>query len=171
MPKKGACAPEASPSRCAACTGVAEYAPSHEQAMAPQQVTLSCSLGAVLEEGACARAGKPISLHGTYGREYAAGRGAYLAVREFLRAEHAGKIVGKEIVLHACPCPALLARCAPSACPLMPQEGRCASCPPCTSALFCCSAHRNYDKHASAGLLLECAAATGCQRSSAFHRA
>lgn len=52
---------------------------------------------------ACAPAGKPISLHGTYGREYAAGRGAYLAVRELLRAEHAGKIVGKEIVLHARP--------------------------------------------------------------------
>ena len=52
---------------------------------------------------ACAPAGKPISLHGTYGREYAAGRGAYLAVRELLRAEHAGKLVGKEIVLHARP--------------------------------------------------------------------
>jgi hypothetical protein len=62
---------------------------------------------AVLDQ-ACARAGKPISLHGTFGREYATGRGVYLAVRELLRAEHAGKIVGKEIVLLARPLPLLV---------------------------------------------------------------
>lgn len=50
---------------------------------------------------ACGGTGKPIALHGTFGREYATGRGVYLAVRELLRAEHAGKIVGKEIVLLA----------------------------------------------------------------------
>jgi glutamate dehydrogenase/leucine dehydrogenase len=47
------------------------------------------------------RAGKPLTLHGSYGREYATGRGVVLAVRELLRAEHLGKIAGKDFVIQA----------------------------------------------------------------------
>ena len=47
------------------------------------------------------RAGKPLTLHGSYGREYATGRGVVLAVRELLRAEHLGKIAGKDYVIQA----------------------------------------------------------------------
>lgn len=43
--------------------------------------------------------GKPLSLHGSYGREYATGRGVVLAARELLKAEHAGRLVDKEVVL------------------------------------------------------------------------
>ena len=46
-------------------------------------------------------AGKPLTLHGSYGREYATGRGVVLATRELLRAEHLGKIAGKDFVIQA----------------------------------------------------------------------
>ena len=51
------------------------------------------------EELECRHAGKPLTLHGSYGREYATGRGVVLAIRELLRAEHMGKIAGKEFVI------------------------------------------------------------------------
>jgi len=77
-----------------------------------QRVAAACAPApAAAHEQVCVRAGKPISLHGTFGREYATGRGVYLAVRELLRAEHAGKIVGKEIVLLACPSPPIVPNC------------------------------------------------------------
>ena len=44
-------------------------------------------------------AGKPMTLHGSYGREYATGRGVVLATRELLRNEHMGKIAGKTFVI------------------------------------------------------------------------
>ena len=50
---------------------------------------------------ACCGAGKPLALHGSYGREYATGRGVMLATRELLRAEHLGKIAGKDFVVQA----------------------------------------------------------------------
>ncbi|EIE24400.1 glutamate dehydrogenase [Coccomyxa subellipsoidea C-169] len=43
--------------------------------------------------------GKPMTLHGSYGREYATGRGVVLATRELLRNEHMGKIAGKTFVI------------------------------------------------------------------------
>ncbi|KAK9807101.1 hypothetical protein WJX73_005054 [Symbiochloris irregularis] len=43
--------------------------------------------------------GKPLALHGSYGREYATGRGVVLAARELLKAEHAGRLAGKEFVI------------------------------------------------------------------------
>jgi len=46
-----------------------------------------------------AQPGKPLTLHGSYGREYATGRGVVLATRELLRHEHMGKIAGKTFVI------------------------------------------------------------------------
>ncbi|KAK9806853.1 hypothetical protein WJX72_005070 [[Myrmecia] bisecta] len=43
--------------------------------------------------------GKPVYLHGSYGREYATGRGAVLAIRELLKYEHEGRIANKEFVI------------------------------------------------------------------------
>ncbi|CAL5222347.1 g4698 [Coccomyxa viridis] len=43
--------------------------------------------------------GKPLDLHGSFGREYATGRGVMLATRELLRHEHLGKIAGKTFVI------------------------------------------------------------------------
>lgn len=40
-----------------------------------------------------------MTLHGSYGREYATGRGVVLATREMLRHEHMGKIAGKTFVI------------------------------------------------------------------------
>ena len=40
-----------------------------------------------------------MTLHGSYGREYATGRGVVLATRELLRHEHMGKIAGKTFVI------------------------------------------------------------------------
>lgn len=40
-----------------------------------------------------------MTLHGSYGREYATGRGVVLATRELLRYEHMGKIAGKTFVI------------------------------------------------------------------------
>ena len=48
--------------------------------------------------------GKPLDLHGSYGREYATGRGVMLATRELLRHEHLGKIAGKTFVIQASVC-------------------------------------------------------------------
>lgn len=47
----------------------------------------------------CHDAGKPLDLHGSFGREYATGRGVMLATRELLRHEHLGKIAGKTFVI------------------------------------------------------------------------
>ena len=49
--------------------------------------------------------GKPLDLHGSYGREYATGRGVMLATRELLRHEYLGKIAGKTFVIQASACP------------------------------------------------------------------
>jgi glutamate dehydrogenase (NAD(P)+) len=40
-----------------------------------------------------------LTLHGSYGREYATGRGVVLATRELLRHDHMGKIAGKQFVI------------------------------------------------------------------------
>eukprot|EP00891_Asterochloris_glomerata_P002027 jgi/Astpho2/2027/e_gw1.00038.96.1_t len=42
--------------------------------------------------------GKPLELHGIPGRQYATGRGAVIALRELLAADHAGTLAGKEVV-------------------------------------------------------------------------
>ena len=65
---------------------------------------VSCSVNCfVFMVGECpspaVAAGKPLTLHGSYGREYATGRGVVLATRELLRAEHLGKIAGKDFVI------------------------------------------------------------------------
>ena len=52
---------------------------------------------------AAVNAGKPLELHGTHGRIYATGRGAVLAARELLKAEHAGRIQGKEFIIQVPP--------------------------------------------------------------------
>lgn len=54
-------------------------------------------------DGDMVYAGKPLTLHGSYGREYATGRGVVLATRELLRHEHMGKIAGKHFVIQVRP--------------------------------------------------------------------
>lgn len=60
-----------------------------------QEILLSSSLIGLY----AAQPGKPLTLHGSYGREYATGRGVVLATRELLRHEHMGKIAGKTFVI------------------------------------------------------------------------
>lgn len=43
--------------------------------------------------------GKPVHLHGSYGREAATGRGTVFATRELLKASGAGLIEGKTFVI------------------------------------------------------------------------
>ena len=66
-----------------------------------QQIMTASACASCLSTFVCSRlcAGKPLSLHGSYGREYATGRGVLLAARELLKAEHAGRIVDKEFVI------------------------------------------------------------------------
>lgn len=65
----------------------------------PQQIGPS-----LIDPGLRNVAGKPLTLHGSYGREYATGRGVVLAIRELLRSEHMGKIAGKEFVIQVGGC-------------------------------------------------------------------
>lgn len=58
--------------------------------------------------------GKPLDLHGSYGREYATGRGVMLATRELLRHEHLGKIAGKTFVIQASACLGHMVRVLPA---------------------------------------------------------
>ena len=58
---------------------------------------------------------QPLELHGIPGRQYATGRGAVIALRELLAADHAGTLAGKEVVVQAsalspwaCSLPAML---------------------------------------------------------------
>ena len=44
---------------------------------------------------------QPLELHGIPGRQYATGRGAVIALRELLAADHAGTLAGKEVVIQA----------------------------------------------------------------------
>ena len=53
----------------------------------------------MLIQGVRHDAGKPLDLHGSFGREYATGRGVMLATRELLRHEHLGKIAGRTFVI------------------------------------------------------------------------
>ncbi len=43
--------------------------------------------------------GKPVHLHGSHGRDAATGRGTVFAIRELLKASHAGKIADKKFVV------------------------------------------------------------------------
>jgi glutamate dehydrogenase (NAD(P)+) len=43
--------------------------------------------------------GKPVHLHGSHGRDAATGRGTVFAIRELLKASHAGKIADKKFVI------------------------------------------------------------------------
>ncbi len=47
------------------------------------------------------RAGKPVYLHGSWGREAATGRGTVFATRELLQASGMGSIEGKTFVIQA----------------------------------------------------------------------
>ena len=49
----------------------------------------------------CGRAGKPVYLHGSWGREAATGRGTVFATRELLQASGMGSIEGKTFVIQA----------------------------------------------------------------------